>query len=355
MKKTSLLEISDVSCKYGSDIVVSNVSLVVKEGSQVCLLGPSGCGKTTILRAIAGFNYLIDGNIVINGKKVSSKTIHVRPELRQVGMVFQDNALFPNMSVRENIESGLRKISNPEKIKIVDELMERMHIEDQANRFPHQLSGGQQQRVALARALAPKPILLLMDEPFSNLDFDLREQMGLEISELLKENNITCIMVTHDQNDAFALGDEVGVMNQGSIVQWDTPYNLYHKPISRFVADFIGNGTFLPGILASQSIVETELGSLASPVSLSFEIGTELDILLRPDDLVLDSSGDINATVKRKAFKGADILYTLSTNHTNDLLALFPSHTNINLGEPVRLTLKAEHVVAFPRLANKVI
>ena len=295
MKKTSLLQISGISCKYGSDIVVSNVSLVVKEGSQVCLLGPSGCGKTTVLRAIAGFNYLIDGNIVIKENEVSSKTIHVRPELRQVGMVFQDNALFPNMSVRENVESGLRKISNPKKSKIVSELMERMHIEDLANRFPHQLSGGQQQRV----------------------------------------------------------GDEIGVMNQGSIVQWDTPYNLYHKPISRFVADFIGNGTFLPGKLVSQSIVETKLGSLASPVSLSFEVGAELDILLRPDDLVLDSSGDINATVKRKAFKGADILYTLSTNHTNDLLALFPSHTDINLGERVQLTLKADHVVAFPRLERK--
>ena len=178
--------------------------------------------------------------------------------------------------------------------------------------------------------------------------------MGLEISELLKENNITCIMVTHDQNDAFALGDEVGVMNKGSIVQWDTPYNLYHKPISRFVADFIGNGTFLPGKLVSQSMVDTKLGQLTSAVSLSFEIGAELDILLRPDDLVLDSNGDIRATVKRKAFKGADILYTLATNHTNDLLALFPSHTDIDLGDQVRLTLKADHVVAFPRLANKV-
>jgi len=224
-----------------------------------------------------------------------------------------------------------------------------MGLEPQAARYPHELSGGQQQRVALARALAPKPLLLLMDEPFSNLDLDLRERMGQEISDELRLNNLTCVMVTHDQNDAFALGDEVGVMSAGTIVQWDTPYNLYHQPVDRFVADFIGNGVFLPGRVISKQSVHTELSEFTRSAPLNWPVGTEVEVLIRPDDVVHDPDRPIEATVIRRAFKGAEILYTLRTKDNTVLLALFPSHANFGVGESVGIRLEVDHLVAFPR------
>ena len=229
-------------------------------------------------------------------------------------------------------------------------MFKKVGLEYLENAFPHTLSGGEQQRVALARALVPKPGLMLMDEPFSNLDLELRERMGQDISDILKVNNITCVMVTHDQHDAFALGDEVGVMSTGSIMQWDSPYNLYHQPASRFVADFIGNGVFVPGKIVSNRIVKTELGSLTRSQESQLSIGTEVDVLLRPDDVVQGSDKDIEAVVLRRAFKGAEILYTLSVGQNLVLLALFPSHTNFSVGEKARVRLEINHIVAFQRV-----
>ena len=349
-KREELLEVKNISCRYKREVAVANVSIKVEKGKQVCLLGPSGCGKTTILRAIAGFHYPSSGSISIGGQEVFGANANIRPENRRVGMVFQDNALFPNMTVLENVQSGLRRMHLNNRRKNAMELLERMDIEDHALRYPHELSSGQQQRVALARALAPKPLLLLMDEPFSNLDLELRERMGQDISDILKINNITCVMVTHDQHDAFALGDEVGLMSAGSIMQWDSPYNLYHQPASRFVADFIGNGVFVPGRIASNRIVKTELGSLTRSQEFQLSTGTEVDVLLRPDDVVQGSDKDIEAVVLRRAFKGAEILYTLSVSQNLVLLALFPSHTNFSVGEKVRVRLEVNHVVAFQRV-----
>ncbi len=344
-----LLQLRNVTCHYGPERGIQNVSIGVTEGSQVCLLGPSGCGKTTVLRAIAGLQFVSVGSIHIGGREVSGPNLSLPPERRRIGMVFQDHALFPNLTVSENVGSGLRNMNRHNRQRSVRELLERMGLELHAARYPHELSGGQQQRVALARALAPKPLLLLMDEPFSNLDLDLRERMGQEISDELKANNITCVIVTHDQNDAFALGDEVGVMLAGAIVQWDTPYNLYHQPVNRFVADFIGNGVFLPGRVISKQAVYTQLSELTRSAALDWPVGTEVEVLIRPDDVVHDPDRPIEATVVRRAFKGAEILYTLKADANTILLALFPSHTHFGVGEKVGVRLEVDHLVAFPR------
>ena len=344
-----LLEVRTISCNYELERAVFDLSLTVNRGEQVCLLGPSGCGKTTVLRAIAGFHPVLTGGIFINDQQVSAVGAMVPPEARRVGMVFQDHALFPHLSVRQNIASGLRQFSERESTQAVGELLERMGLVYHADRYPHELSGGQQQRVALARALAPNPLLLLMDEPFSSLDQELRERMGQEVSDMLKESDITCVMVTHDQNDAFALGDMVGVMADGAIVQWDTPYNLYHRPRDHFVADFIGNGIFLAGNLASDRRVTTALGDLDSDTVLDWTQGSPVEVLIRPDDVVHDPQGSIQARVMRRAFKGAEIMYTLRTANHITLLALFPSHANFDIGDEVSVRLEVDHLVAFAR------
>jgi len=344
-----LLEVRNISCNYELERAVFDLSLTVNRGEQVCLLGPSGCGKTTVLRAIAGFHPVLTGGIFINDQQVSAVGAMVPPEARRVGMVFQDHALFPHLSVHQNVASGLRLLSAHEQKTAVDDMLDRMGLSRHAEKYPHELSGGQQQRVALARALAPKPLLLLMDEPFSNLDQELREHMGQEVSDMLKENDITCVMVTHDQNDAFALGDHVGVMADGAIIQWDTPYNLYHQPHTHFVADFIGNGIFLPGTMSAPTRVATAMGDLESDTDLKMVADAPVEVLIRPDDVVHDPDGPIQATVRRRAFKGAEIMYTLRTAKGITLLALFPSHANFEIGDEVSVRLAVDHLVVFER------
>ena len=342
-----LLEIQGISCNYGLERAVYDLSLTVNKGDQVCLLGPSGCGKTTVLRAVAGFQPLLSGSISINGQPVSRPGEILSPEKRRVGMVFQDHALFPHLSVEQNVGSGLRTFSAAERRTTVSEILERVGLMRVAQRFPHELSGGQQQRVALARALAPKPLLLLMDEPFSSLDLDLRERMGQEVADMLKANGITCILVTHDQNDAFALGDKVGVMAEGRLLQWDTAYNLYHEPANRFVADFIGNGIFLPVKVKTPRVVESEFGELSGDQDIVMPPGSEVEVLIRPDDVILDIDSSIRGNVVRKAFKGAEILYTLRFESGTIVLALFPSHANFAVGENVGIRLEVDHLVTF--------
>ncbi|HEY5602436.1 MAG TPA: ABC transporter ATP-binding protein, partial [Gammaproteobacteria bacterium] len=235
----ALIDVKNIECKYRQQTIVKDLSLHVNPGSLVCLLGPSGCGKTTVLRAIAGFEPIYRGMIRINGQEVSRPGYTVVPEKRQLGMVFQDYALFPHMTVLENVAFGLRNNTKNEQQRLAREMLSIVGMDDYGARYPHELSGGQQQRIALARALAPQPKAILLDEPFSNLDVELRKRLSSEVRNILKHRGITAIMVTHDQDEAFALGDNVGVMKDGHILQWDTPFNLYHEPADRFVADFI--------------------------------------------------------------------------------------------------------------------
>ena len=350
---TLLLEIAKISQSYGKQIVVSDLSLVLNKGMIGCLLGPSGCGKTTVLRCIAGFESVVAGEIFLNGEKVSSSEFSLRPEQRHIGMVFQDYALFPHLTVTSNIIFGLHQMAQNESSKRVLEMLEIVGLRDVAEKYPHELSGGQQQRVALARALAPRPDLLLLDEPFSNLDVNLRERLSLEIRDILKSQGTTAILVTHDQNEAFAIADEIGVMQYGKIIQWDNAYNLYHCPTNRFVANFVGQGVFLSGKILDSSHVEIELGILKVDISnqyisdKEFGKGCNVDVLVRPDDIVHDDESKLKAQVLHKAFRGAEILYTLRLPGGSTALSLVPSHHNHAIGENIGIKLEADHVVAF--------
>ena len=356
-----LLELKHVSQSYAARRVLRDLSFVLNAGDIGCLLGPSGCGKTTVLRAIAGFESITGGEIVLNGERVSAPNFIVPAEKRRIGMVFQDYALFPHLNVAANVGFGLHGQSRTERNKRVEELLQTVGLEGSGKAYPHELSGGQQQRVALARALAPCPNLLLMDEPFSNLDVELRERLSLEVRDIIKQQGATAIIVTHDQHEAFAMGDMIGVMHDGEIQQWDKAYNLYHLPKNRFVADFVGQGVLLPGKVLNANQVEIELGTLYSktPGACSPEgcnegsnKGCEVEVLLRPDDIIHDDASPLLAQVEHKAFRGADILYTLRLPGGNRVLSLVPSHHNHAIGEWIGIRLEVDHVVVFPIIQN---
>lgn len=347
-----LLEVRAIQQGYGRQQIVDGVSFKLRQGAIGCLLGPSGCGKTTVLRGIAGFEPLQGGEIFLSGISVSRKGYTLPAERRKVGMVFQDYALFPHLNVAQNIGFGLQQMDKSQRVQRVAELLEVVGLPDSGRKMPHELSGGQQQRIALARALAPAPQLLLLDEPFSSLDVSLRERLGQEVREILKLQNITALMVTHDQHEAFAIADEIGVMNQGVLQQWDSAYNLYHEPANRFVANFIGEGVVIPGVAVAEDQVETEIGRLHGKLPDSCMNERQVEVLLRPDDIVHDDSSPLRAEVVHKAFRGADILYTLRLSSGRKVLSLVPSHHNHAYGEKIGIRIEIEHVVIFPRAAG---
>lgn len=347
-----LLELNEVEQSYGDHKVVERLSFALERGSIGCLLGPSGCGKTTVLRCIAGFERVNHGSILFDDAIVSGPGIHVAAEKRRIGMVFQDYALFPHLTVAQNVAFGLRGVAGSQ-VRVF-ELLRTVGLAGQDRKYPHELSGGQQQRVALARALAPRPQLLLMDEPFSNLDVELREHLASEVRDIIRSTGTTAILVTHDQHEAFAIADEIGVMHEGRIQQWDTAYNLYHRPTNRFVADFVGQGVFVPGNVRDAENVQVELGVLHSQVPIECSIGCSacnkgcnVDVLLRPDDIVHDDDSAMKAEVVHKAFRGAEILYTLRLASGARVLSLVPSHHNHALGEKIGIRLDVDHVVTF--------
>ena len=338
-----LLEVKNLRQAYGKHGVVAGLSFSLARGAIGCLLGPSGGGKTTVLRCIAGFETPQEGEIRLAGRIVSGAGVMVAPEKRRIGMVFQDFALFPHLTVSGNIAFGLHSLAAEERAARVRELADLVGLAPALDKYPHEISGGQQQRVALARALAPRPELLLLDEPFSNLDIDLRERLSLEVRDIIKASGATAVLVTHDQQEAFAMADEIGILHEGRIQQWDAPYNLYHRPTNRFVADFVGQGVFLPARALPAGKLEIELGVLQGDAR-----GTEdLEVLLRPDDVVHDDAAPTRAEVLHKAFRGAEILYTLKLESGRKVLALVPSHHNHALGEKIGIRLDVDHVVAF--------
>ncbi len=354
---TSVLEIRDLSVRYpqAPAAVLDRLSLSLAQGDIGCVVGSSGCGKTTLLRAIAGLVTISSGSIDVGARRVAGGGIEVPTEKRGVGLVFQDYALFPHLRVEENVAFGLRPLPRSERPARVRRLLELVGLQPFARKYPHELSGGQQQRVALARALAPAPKLLLMDEPFSNLDVELRARLGAEVRQILKESGTSAILVTHDQQEAFAIADRIGVMNQGRLEQWDRPYEIYHRPGSRYVADFIGQGVFLPAKVLDSRRVSIELGVLRGDVPLPCNVGCDtcgrgchVEVLLRPDDVVHDDASPMTAQVVRKAFRGADFVYTLRLDSGRELLALVPSHHDHAVGERIGIRLDADHVITFP-------
>lgn len=335
---------------------VDGVSLSLARGQIGVLIGPSGCGKTSLLRCIAGLERLNSGRILIEHEPLAdaARGLHLAPEARRIGMVFQDYALFPHLSVADNIAFGLRHLSRSERERRIGEMLDLVGLAHAAKRAPHQLSGGQQQRVALARALAPAPRLLLLDEPFSSLDVDLREHLSQELRAILHASGTTALFVTHDQSEAFAIGDVVGVMNKGRLEQWDAPYTVYHRPATRFVADFIGHSVFTPGrIVQGESGPEvlTPLGALvdadACALASAFEGGL-CEVLLRADDIIHDDAAPVKAQIERKIFRGADFLYTLRLATGDRIKAHVPSHHDHQVGEWIGIRPLVDHVVTFP-------
>ncbi len=345
------LSVDSISCRYSNSgtapPVVDKLSFSLKPGEIGCLLGSSGCGKTTALRSIAGFQTIFEGSIELNNNQLSAKNLHLAPEKRKIGMVFQDYALFPHLSVSDNIVFGLHKVSRPSQKSICAEMLKLVKLEGLGHRFPHELSGGQQQRVALARALAPSPDLLLLDEPLSSLDSELRRNLALELREILKSRDMCAVLVTHDQEEAFAFADKVGVLHQGKLEQWDHPFNLYHKPKTRYVANFIGQGVFIPGFIRPNNVVETELGLLTNEHPFPWQVNSAIEVLLRPDDIILDGASPYTGIVSHKVFTGTATLYTLNLPTGSKIEVALPSHHDFTLGTRINISPAADHLITF--------
>ena len=341
------LDVRELCVEIKEQRIIDNISLQLEAGHIASVLGPSGCGKTTLLRALAGFQNVSKGEIYVHKKLLSKTGYTVAPEHRQIGMMFQDLALFPHLTVEQNIRFGLKSLSNEDQNSRTKQVIELTELQYEEKKYPHQLSGGQQQRVALARALAPKPEIILLDEPFSSLDPDLREQVASEVRKILKQENVTAILVTHDQHEAFAMADEIAVMINGHIAQWDTAYNIYHKPETRFVADFVGLGSMVPAKIIDSTTLDTEFGQIKGSLNEVYKPGEEVDLLVRPDDIPHDDNSPITALVEEKRFRGAEFLYKLRLRSGNTVLCYAPSHHNHQIGEPIGIKLDLEHLVVF--------
>jgi len=344
---SSVLELRYVSCAYETGRpAVQEISFAAREGEILCLLGPSGCGKTTILRAIAGFEPVRSGQIFLSGQLVSSPDVMTPTENRRVGMVFQEYALFPHLRVQDNIAFGLRHLARKERAVRVQEMLRLTGLEGFERRYPHELSGGQQQRVALARALVQNPVVLLLDEPFSNLDPDMAGRMRQELHDLLRRTKTTTVLVTHDHDEAFAMADRIAVLNQGRLEQFDTPEMMYHMPATPFVADFVGQADFIPGTV-SQGMVHTELGEF--PDTIECQDGTAVVVMIRPDDIHLVPTEGARSRVLSRQFRGSENLYTVSLPSGQIVHSSQGSTSVYRAGTTVELRVLATHTVLFRR------
>jgi iron(III) transport system ATP-binding protein len=343
---SSILELRSVSCAYDpSKPAIHDISFSGREGEILCLLGPSGCGKTTILRAIAGFEPVRSGQIFLSGRLVSSSSETIPTEERRVGMVFQEYALFPHLRVADNIAFGLGHLSRAERKCRVQEMLRLTGLEGLDRRYPHELSGGQQQRVALSRALVQNPVLLLLDEPFSNLDPDMAGRMRQEVHTLLRRMKTTTILVTHDHDEAFAMADRIAVLNQGVLEQMDSPELIYHLPATRFVADFVGQADFIPGRIR-QGMVHTELGEF--PDTMNSAEGSTVVVMIRPDDIHLMPNKSAEPRIVSRQFRGSENLYTIRLPSGQVVHSSESSTSVYQEGTAVELRVSATHTVLFP-------
>jgi iron(III) transport system ATP-binding protein len=329
----ALLRIDEIVAGYpgpgGFQRVVDSLSLALEPGEIGCLLGASGCGKTTVLRAVAGFEPLRAGRIALAGRTVATAASMLPPEQRRVGMMFQDYALFPHLSIAANVGFGLQRRTRGEREARVGEMLALVGLQDRGADYPHELSGGQQQRVALARALAPQPALLLLDEPFSNLDIHTRQHLAAELRGLLKASATTALLVTHDQAEAFALADRIGVMDRGRILQWDRAQALYRAPADRTVAAFVGRGAVVPG------------------AALGLEEG--VDVLLRPEHLRLDPQGPLRARLLERVFRGPQFVGTVALASGQQVEVDLPEAADVRPGNELGFSLVDDALPRFRR------
>ncbi|SDQ35018.1 ABC transporter ATP-binding protein [Natronobacterium texcoconense] len=347
----AVLKLDAVAKRYGSEEVISDLSLSVRDGEILTLLGPSGCGKTTTLRLIAGLERPDAGHIQLEDNSVAGNGRFVPPEERGVGVVFQEFALFPHLTARENVAFGLQNWGEEERDARVTDLLELVGLGDHGDDYPEELSGGQQQRVALARSLAPEPEMLLLDEPFSNLDVDLRVEMREEVRRIIKEAGVTAISVTHDQEEALSISDRVAVMNDGDIEQIDAPEQVFQQPKSRFVAGFLGHASFLSGTVQGDS-VETALGRVlrddVNGLAQQYD-GTGIDLLVRPDDVTAFSAdgSETNGRVVYRRYLGPTVLYRVELDSGETIECMHNHSDRIDLDERVAVRVTADHELAW--------
>jgi iron(III) transport system ATP-binding protein len=346
MNESALLRLDAVSKRYSPESfpAIDGLSLAVDEGEILALLGPSGCGKTTTLRIIAGFEVPDSGTVAVRGQVMAGEGHWVPPERRGIGIVFQDYALFPHLMVADNVAFGLRGLGRAERADRVRNALEQVGLHDLAARYPHELSGGQQQRVALARALAPAPAVLLLDEPFSNLDADLRAHMRDEVERVLRAARTTAVFVTHDQQEAFTLADRVGVLRRGRLEQLASPEQVYHHPGTQFVAEFVGAADFLPGQVTPEGIV-TEVGVFGNVDRL--DSGTRVEVMIRPDDITFAPHREGSGVITRRSFRGSETLYSIRLPSGRHVHSSQPSASMFPMGTRVRAQAHVLHVVTF--------
>ena len=332
--KSNYISLANIRLSLENKVILNDISFDLNRGEIASLLGPSGCGKTSLLRIIAGLESRGTGEVFLNNTVVQNLKNFIAPQKRNVGMVFQDFALFPHLTVSENITFGLSHLSHLEQKKILNRMIDLVKLQDFTKFYPHKLSGGQQQRVALARALAQNPTLLLLDEPFSSLDTELRYKLAEDVRSILKQLDMTAILVTHDQTEAFSFADKIAVMKDGQLEQYSDSYNLYHYPKTPFVAEFIGEGIIVEGKLLQEFL----------PAKSSQLQGR---VLVRPDDILHDDHSDLKALVDKKFFRGSHFLYSLIFDNGLQVYSLVQSHHDHKVGDKIGVKFELDHIVEF--------
>ena len=349
----NFLEIRDVTFEASKTNKVYNVSFNIKnEGDIICLLGPSGIGKTTILRSIAGLTKINSGKILLKNKVMASDDVHVEPEKRNISLSFQDNCLFPHYNVIQNIEFGAEKNKKKKQIISVNEIIKFLNLEKIKQKFPHQISAGEAQRASLARSLVTKPDLLLLDEPLSNVDQSFKEEIQVKLKKILKESNITTIIVTHDSYEAFYLGSKCGIILDGQLKQFDDPYNVYHFPNSTNVVNFLNRGILIPAKVTGENTLENDdLGLIEGNFIKHYPKGSNVKLLLQPEDLEHDDMSNLKLEVVDRKFRGTNFIYTLKTL-SNTLIPVFVHSHHIHQHEidekfGIKRPIKIDHIVCF--------
>ena len=340
------LEIEDISLSIEGTLILDNLSLSIGEHEIISLIGPSASGKSSLLRIIAGFENIDSGKIKLNGLIVDDRSTVVQPQNRNIGIIFQDLALFPHLSCKDNILFGITNHSATHKNQRLERLCNLLDIASIIDKYPHEISGGQQQRIAIARALAPGPEILLLDEPFSALDEELKETLIHDVKNLLQEEKITTIMITHNIKEAFQLSDKIAFLDSKKIIQFDTAYNLYHKPYTKEIANFCGIGSFINGTVTDANHVSTILGDLFGDTS-KFKIGSNVSVMIRPDDIIHDDDSAQSAKVLEKVFFGSDFLYKLELSEGEKIFCYTPSHHNHTINEIIGIKPVIDHLILF--------